>query len=88
MSEARNISAELLLVPSGGTVASVGPGGSSDPALQGNLSRRVYDYYLAGVTLGEAVRRAKAEALAEDPKLAPVVHGFSLLGDPSIRLRP
>jgi hypothetical protein len=88
VSEGRTISEELLLVANGGTVASLGPGGISDPALQANLSRRVYDYYLAGRTLGEAVRRAKSDALAEDPKLAPVVQGFSLLGDPTIRLRP
>jgi Peptidase family C25 len=83
----RTISEELLLVPNGGTVASVGPGGISDPTLQANLSRRVYTYYLAGKTLGEAVRLAKSDALAEDPALAPVVQGFSLLGDPSIKVR-
>jgi Peptidase family C25 len=87
VSEGRTISEELLLVANGGTIASVGPGGISDPALQANLSRRVYAYYLGGKTLGEAVRRAKADALAEDPKLAPVVQGFSLLGDPTIKLR-
>jgi Peptidase family C25 len=88
VSEGRTISEELLLVPSGGAIASLGPGGISDPALQVNLSRRVYDYYLGGKTLGEAVRRAKSDALVEDARLAPVVQGFSLLGDPSIRLRP
>jgi hypothetical protein len=88
VSEGRTLSEELLLVANGGTVASVGPGGISDPALQVNFSRRVYDYYLAGRTLGEAMRQAKSDALAADPALAPVVHGFSLLGDPSIKLRP
>jgi hypothetical protein len=88
VNDTRTISEELLLVPNGGTIASVGPGGISDPALQANLSRRVYDYYLAGKTLGEAVRLGKSDALAADPKLAPVVQGFSLLGDPSIKLRP
>jgi hypothetical protein len=87
LGDGRSISEELLLVPNGGSVASVGPVGISDPALQVNLSRRVYDYFLAGKALGEAVRRAKADALAEDPKLAPVVHGFSLLGDPALVLR-
>jgi hypothetical protein len=46
----------------------------------------VYDYFLAGASLGEAVRRAKAEALLADPGLAPVVHGFGLLGDPALTL--
>lgn len=86
VAEGRTISEELLLVPNGGTLASVGPVGISDPALQVNLSRRVYDYFLAGKSLGEAVRRAKADALAEDPTLAPVVHGFGLLGDPALTL--
>jgi hypothetical protein len=86
VSEGRTLNEALLLVPDGGALASVGPGGISDPALQANLSRRVYAYYLKGQTLGEAVRRAKADALAAEPGLAPVVHGFSLLGDPSIRL--
>ena len=88
LGEGRTISEELLLVPNGGTVASVGPGGISDPALQVHLSRRVYDYFLAGKTLGEAVRRAKADSLREDEKLAPVVHGFNLFGDPSLTLDP
>jgi Peptidase family C25 len=86
--EDRTVSEELLLVPDGGTVASVGPGGISDPALQANFSRRVYDYYLKGLSLGEAVRQAKSDALESDSHLSPVVQGFSLLGDPSIRLRP
>jgi peptidase C25-like protein len=86
LGDGRSISEELLLVPNGGSVASVGPVGISDPALQVNLSRRVYDYFLAGKTIGEAVRRAKADALSEDPGLAPVVHGFSLLGDPALTL--
>jgi hypothetical protein len=86
VAEGRTISEELLLVPNGGTVASVGPTGISDPALQVNLARRVYDYFLAGASLGEAVRRAKAEALLADPGLAPVVHGFGLLGDPALTL--
>jgi hypothetical protein len=86
VSERRTIGEELLLVPNGGSLASVGPVGISDPALQANLSRRVYDHFLAGKPLGEAVRRAKAEALREDPGLAPVVHGFALLGDPAFSL--
>ena len=86
VSEGRTISEELLLVPNGGTVASVGPVGISDPVLQVNLARRVYDYFLAGAALGEAVMRAKADALREDPGLAPVVHGFGLIGDPALTL--
>jgi hypothetical protein len=76
----------LLLVPQGGTFASVGPVGISDPLLQQQLSRRLYAHFLAGETLGEAMRRAKTEALEADPAMAPVVEGFGLLGDPALRL--
>jgi hypothetical protein len=76
----------LLFVPQGGTFASVGPVGISDPLLQQQLSRRLYAHFLAGETLGEAMRRAKAEALKANPAMAPVVEGFGLLGDPALRL--
>jgi hypothetical protein len=83
--ERRTLNEELLLVPNGGSVASLGPGGISDPLLQAALSRRVYALVLNGWTLGRAVQRAKADALAEDPRLSSVVEGFTLLGDPSLR---
>jgi hypothetical protein len=76
----------LLFVPQGGTFASVGPVGISDPLLQQQLSRRLYAHFLAGETLGEAMRRAKSEALRANPAMAPVVEGFGLLGDPALRL--
>jgi hypothetical protein len=81
----RTLNEELLLVPNGGSVASLGPGGISDPVLQAALARRVYTLLLDGWTLGRAVQRAKSEAMAEDPRLASVVDGFSVLGDPSLR---
>jgi hypothetical protein len=76
----------LLFVPQGGTFASAGPVGISDPLLQQQLSRRLYAHFLAGETLGEAMRRAKSEALRANPAMAPVVEGFGLLGDPALRL--
>jgi hypothetical protein len=82
----RTISEELLLAPGGGAVASLGPAGITDPRQQRELYDRVYRYFFKrGLTLGEAVRRAKSEALAADPLLRPVVEGWNLLGDPSIR---
>jgi hypothetical protein len=76
----------LLLVPQGGALASAGPTGIGDPLLQQQLSRRLYAHFLAGETLGEAMRRAKSEALEANPAVAPVVEGFCLLGDPALRL--
>jgi hypothetical protein len=81
-----SINEGLLLVPDGGAVATVGPTGISDPYLQSQLSHRVYTYFLQGLSLGESVRRAKVEALQQGPASRPVVDGWSLLGDPSLRL--
>ena len=77
----------LLLKPGGGVSAALGPVGISSPALQRRLAERVYrGLFERGLTLGEAVRRAKAETLAADPAARPVVDGFGLIGDPSLRL--
>ena len=82
-----SIDEALLLKPAGGVTAALGPVGISSPLLQQRLAERVYrGVFERGLTLGEAVRRAKAEALAADPATRPVVDGFGLLGDPSLRL--
>jgi hypothetical protein len=81
------INEALYLVPGGGALASFGPAGVTDPALQQALSSRVYQYFLTKrLPLGEAIRRAKAEAMAADPATGPVIEGFNLLGDPTLRL--
>lgn len=76
----------LLLVPDGGALAAVGPTGISLPRLQVALAQGVYDRLRQGMALGEAVRQAKAELLLSDPGAGPVVDGWSLLGDPALRL--
>jgi len=82
-----SIDEALLLKPAGGVTAALGPVGISSPLLQQRLAERVYrGVFERGLTLGEAVRRAKAEALVADPTTRPVVDGFGLLGDPSLRL--
>ena len=83
-----SINEALLLLPQGGTVAGFGPAGISSPASQQPLIDAVYRNLFSGKwTLGEALRRAKIEALAADPQWAPtVVDGFNLLGDPALRL--
>ena len=79
----------LLLKPDGGISAGFGPVGITSPALQRSLFERVYRHLFSeGLTLGEAVRRAKAETLAADPATRPVVEGWSLIGDPALRLSP
>jgi hypothetical protein len=76
----------LLLAPRGGALAAVGPTGITDPAYQSALHKRVYAHFLAGVPLGEALRRAKAEVMDLGPAFAPVAEGFGLLGDPALKL--
>ncbi|HEX9709238.1 MAG TPA: C25 family cysteine peptidase [Candidatus Thermoplasmatota archaeon] len=78
----------LLLLPKGGASASFGPAGMTAPDLQSEFLAGVYPRFFGeGLSLGEAIRRAKAEAMQNAPgRLSPVVHGWNLLGDPSLRL--
>jgi hypothetical protein len=81
-----SINEALLLVERGGALAAFGPAGVTDPALQHSLFDRVYKKLLTDkLSLGEAIRRAKAEAITENPALRPVVEGWNLLGDPALR---
>jgi uncharacterized repeat protein (TIGR01451 family) len=83
----RSLGEELLLNPDGGAFASFGPAGVTGSAQQAALYQALYSELAGGqVSLGEAVRRAKADAIARDPELRAVVEGFNLLGDPSLRL--
>jgi len=80
------INEALLMRPQGGALASLGPAGITDPMMQMSVYPRVYRYFFAGQTLGEAVRLAKADAMRENPETRPVVEGWNLLGDPALRL--
>jgi hypothetical protein len=73
----------VLLVPGGGALASLGPTGISQPERQRALAHGVYRRFLRGMTLGEAVRRAKVEL---GSGASAVLDGFALLGDPAVRL--
>jgi Peptidase family C25 len=77
---------DLLLVPGGGAAAAFGPAGMTAPVLQSSLYSRLYPNLSAGMTLGEAIRRAKAGAVAADLAALPIVEGFNLLGDPALAL--
>jgi uncharacterized repeat protein (TIGR01451 family) len=80
-----SVNESLMLKPGGGAVAAFGPAGIADAPLQAALYERLYDELLRGrVALGEAIRRAKARAVEEDPRSVPVVEGWNLLGDPSL----
>lgn len=77
----------LLLQPGGGTVASFGPAGITPPARQTLLIDALYrELGVEGVTLGEAIRRAKASVLEENPDAREVIDGFHLFGDPALRI--
>ena len=81
-----SVNEALLLARDGGAVAAFGPAGITDPGLQRVLAEAVYSGLVRGLPLGEAIRRGKAEALKKDPRTAPVVAGWNLLGDPALRL--
>jgi hypothetical protein len=77
----------LLLQPGGGALASFGPAGITPPARQAPLIARVYEELRSpGITLGEAIRRAKARVVADEPRSREVVEGFNLFGDPALKL--
>jgi hypothetical protein len=77
---------DLVLVPSGGAAASFGPAGMTSPVLQSALYARVYPNLARGMTLGEAIRRAKADMVKSDAAFTPVAETFNLLGDPALRV--
>ena len=79
-----SLSEAMLLAPRAGALASVGPTGITNARLQSALFDRFYPHMLAGVPLGEALRRAKAETMRAHPEARPVVEGWSLLGDPAL----
>ncbi|HEV7500013.1 MAG TPA: C25 family cysteine peptidase, partial [Vicinamibacteria bacterium] len=81
-----SLSEALLLAPQAGALAAVGPTGITDASHQAVLFSRLYPYFLRGVPLGEALRRAKIDTLRLDPDSKPVVEGWSLLGDPALAL--
>ena len=75
-----SVNEALMLAPRGGAVASFGPAGITDPALQSRFFPLVNANLLKGGTLGQVLRRAKAEAVRAHPNLRPVVDGWNLLG--------
>jgi hypothetical protein len=82
-----SINEAMLLMPQGGAVASFGPAGITDPALQAELAAVLYqEFFTKKRTLGEAIRRAKAKLVADNPAMRPIVEGWNLLGDPALRI--
>jgi len=80
------VSEAMVMTPAGGAVASFGPTGLSLPTLQRELHLLLYPRLLEGLSLGEAVREAKAAFLASFPGERDFLHGWALLGDPDVRL--
>jgi hypothetical protein len=85
---AATINESLLLLPTGGALATFGPAGVSAPAAQRPLYAAFYENLSTGekMSLGEAIRRAKATAIAGNPGSRPAVEGYNLLGDPALIL--
>jgi hypothetical protein len=81
-----SINTALFLVPDGGALATFGPAGIADSEPQRLFSSQVYTQLNHGLTLGEAIQRAKAAIIKGGDSLRPVVDGWNLLGDPALRL--
>ena len=80
-----SVNEALMLNPSAGALAAFGPDGITEAPLQAVLYQRLYaELARGGTTLGEAIQRAKARAVSEDPRTIPVVEGWNLLGDPAL----
>lgn len=75
----------MLWAANGGIVAAVAPSGRTYSWQQTPLATAFFDALLTGqgVTLGDAVLRAKRAAAAE-PQLGEAIHTFNLLGDPAL----
>jgi uncharacterized repeat protein (TIGR01451 family) len=81
----RSVNEEMIMKPEGGALAAFGPAGIADAATQAAFYERLYGGLLAKrMSLGEAIRAAKAAVLAADPDTSSVVESFNLLGDPSV----
>ena len=79
----------FILKPTGGALATFGPAGITPPAAQRKLYEAVYARLaVPGLSVGEAIRQAKAEVMAAYPEAHLAVEGFSLLGDPALHLPP
>jgi uncharacterized repeat protein (TIGR01451 family) len=80
-----SVNESLVLKPGGGAVAAFGPDGITAEPVQAVLYQRLYEELSRGpVRLGEAIRRAKARALGDEPFSRAAVDGWNLLGDPSL----
>ncbi len=83
-----SVNEALMLNPTAGALAAFGPAGITEAPLQAVLYQRLYtELAPGGTTLGEAIQRAKARAVAEDPRAVPVVEGWNLLGDPALYIQ-
>jgi hypothetical protein len=81
-----SVNEALLLLPAGGALAVFGPSGISNSTDQEALYRALYaEAGDTGVSLGEAIRRAKRRAWGA-PGGPNVVTGFNVFGDPALRL--
>ena len=82
-----SLNESLLLHPGGGALASFGPAGITLPAHQARLAHELYrELARPGITLGEAIRNAKAAAIEDGETAREAVEGFHLFGDPALRL--
>ncbi|RMG89234.1 MAG: hypothetical protein D6706_21725 [Chloroflexi bacterium] len=84
-----SLAESLLWANNGGIVAAIAPSARAHVEHQLPLAGKFYTYLLAekGVTVGEALQRAKAEALTEGIP-SDAIFTLNLLGDPALTFHP
>ena len=85
----RSLAEQLVVAPEKGAVAVIASSALAYPGGQPELDLALAQQLLVDrdVTIGEALRNAKAILDAEDPEQSDVILSWHLLGDPSMRLR-
>jgi hypothetical protein len=87
-----SLAEELLFQNDGGIVAGLAPTGLSVPQAQEELMRALFAELFgnatsaAGLTLGEAIMRAKHKVDGKSPEAREVIDTFALLGDPALSI--
>ena len=79
---------ELLLSGRRGAALVLGASTLTDASSESQLARRLLDrLFQPGMTIGQAVQDAKADLASTQPQLLDVILGWTLLGDPAMKIQ-
>lgn len=86
--QSNTLAHKFLLAGPQGAAAVLGATTLTYTASETELAERLIPHLTSGMTIGEAVTQAKAEAAKAMPGMADVLLGWTLLGDPALRIEP